>query len=62
MTAYAAFDWAHRCGPADACARLILEGTPVGQHTPIDDGLLPVAIGVTLTLTERAEVDGTGLR
>ena len=57
MTAYAAFDWANRCGPADECARIVFEGTPVAEHIPGDEGLTPVAIGVVLTLAEREEVE-----
>ena len=57
MIAYAAFDWANRCGPAEECARIVLEGTPVAEYVPTDEGLTPVAIGVVLTLAEREEVE-----
>ena len=57
MTAYAAFDWALRGAPADKCAELILNATPVARYVHADEGLTPVAIGVVLTLAERDEVD-----
>jgi DNA-binding NarL/FixJ family response regulator len=57
MTAYAAFDWANRCGPAAECARIVLEGTPVATYLPTDEGLTPVAIGVVLTLTEHDDIE-----
>ena len=46
MTAYAAFDWAHRCGPADECAAIVFEGRRWASITPATRAPAPVAIGV----------------